>query len=189
MVTFLLYLGQKICLWILINIVLIVRKILVKRYFSFFLIRVILLRRRHCLLWPWRCPGPTVPMDNLYQSMPDNLYHILLIDSYRSARKHSLHHHHWFTTGDTVPVWHSYEILNFQNWNLQHLFCFPFSAISWVPMIHRWAIKAEISIPLLKIMPGRTCLACKARKSGDIQDTAGDRHRGMDIFDGKLRIQ
>ena len=74
---------------------------IVKRYFSFFLIRVILFRRRHCLLWPWRCPGPTVPMDNLYQSMPDNLYHILLIDSYRSARKHSLHRHHWFTTGDT----------------------------------------------------------------------------------------
>ena len=35
---------------ILIYIVLIVRKTLVKRYFSFFLIRVILFRRRHCLL-------------------------------------------------------------------------------------------------------------------------------------------
>ena len=46
-------------------------------------------------------------------------------------------------------------------------------------MIHRLVIKTEISIPLLKIMPGRTCRASKALANGDIQDTAaGDSRIG-----------
>ena len=63
-----------------------------------------------------------------------------------------------------------------------------FCSLVGVPLIHLvlgLVIKAEISIPLLKIMLRRTCPACKGPGNGDIHDTAaaGDRRWKFDLSD------
>ena len=62
-----------------------------------------------------------------------------------------------------------------------------FCPLVGVPLIHLvlgLVIKAEISIPLLKIMLRRTCPACKGPGNGDIHDTAaGDRRWKSDLSD------
>ena len=61
-----------------------------------------------------------------------------------------------------------------QNVTAQYLIS-RFCPLAGVPLIHLvlgLVIKAEISIPLLKIMLRRTCRACKGPGNGDIHDTA-----------------
>ena len=76
-----------------------------------------------------------------------------------------------------------------QNVTAQYLIS-RFCPLAGVPLIHLvlgLVIKAEISIPLLKIMLRRTCPACGGPGNGDIQDTAaaaataGDRRWKFDL--------
>ena len=76
-----------------------------------------------------------------------------------------------------------------QNVTAQYLIS-RFCPLAGVPLIHLvlgLVIKAEISIPLLKIMLRRTCRACKGPGNGDIHDTAatataaGDRRWKFDL--------
>ena len=78
-----------------------------------------------------------------------------------------------------------------QNVTAQYLIS-RFCPLAGVPLIHLvlgLVIKAEISIPLLKIMLRRTCPACKGPGNGDIHDTAtattaaGDRRWKFDLSD------
>ena len=77
-----------------------------------------------------------------------------------------------------------------QNVTAQYLIS-RFCPLAGVPLIHLvlgLVIKAEISIPLLKIMLRRTCRACKGPGNGDIHDTAaaaaaGDRRWKFDLSD------
>ena len=74
-----------------------------------------------------------------------------------------------------------------QNVTAQYLIS-RFCPLVGVPLIHLvlgLVIKAEISIPLLKIMLRRTCPACKGPGNGDIHDTAaaGDRRWKFDLSD------